>query len=102
MEVLINAAKDEQKVAALNDVSKIATMRAVSQTSPNRLAEALSSPHMLKEMLDLFGHEYLPVFEGEIKPHGPLGTSDSRAKRPLNAFMAFRSKSKHLLFHGTY
>ncbi|EXL83990.1 mating-type protein MAT-1 [Fusarium oxysporum f. sp. conglutinans race 2 54008] len=91
MEVLINAAKDEQKVAALNDVSKIATMRAVSQTSPNRLAEALSSPHMLKEMLDLFGHEYLPVFEGEIKPHRPLGTSDSRAKRPLNAFMAFRT-----------
>ncbi|KAI7761433.1 hypothetical protein LZL87_002248 [Fusarium oxysporum] len=91
MEVLINAAKDEQKVAALNDVSKIATMRAVSQTSPTRLAEALLSPHMLKEMLDLFGHEFLPVFEGQLKPHGTLGTADSRAKRPLNAFMAFRT-----------
>ncbi|KAF4943906.1 hypothetical protein FGADI_13077 [Fusarium gaditjirri] len=91
MEVLINAAKDEQKIAALNDVSKIAAMRAVSQTSPTRLAEALLSPDMLKEMLDLFGHEFLPVFEGQLKPQGALGTADSRAKRPLNAFMAFRT-----------
>jgi hypothetical protein len=102
MEVLINAAKDEQKVAALNDESKIATMRAVSQTSPNRLAEALLSPHMLKEMLDLFGHEFLPIFEGQLKPHGTLGTADSRPKRPLNAFMAFRSKCKHFLTQDTY
>nr|QFP39738.1 mating type protein 1-1-1 [Fusarium sp.] len=91
MELLINAAKDEQKVAALNDLSKIATMRAVSQTSPNRLAEALLSPHMLIEMLDLFGHEFLPVFEDQLKPNGALGTADSKAKRPLNAFMAFRT-----------
>nr|AEP03790.1 mating type protein MAT1-1-1 [Fusarium sacchari]BAE94379.1 MAT1-1-1 protein carrying alpha-box domain [Fusarium sacchari] len=91
MELLINAAKNEQKVAALNDESKIATMRAVSQTSPNRLAEALLSPHMLREMLDLFGHEFLPVFEDQLKPHGALGTADSKAKRPLNAFMAFRT-----------
>nr|QFP39789.1 mating type protein 1-1-1 [Fusarium parvisorum]QFP39804.1 mating type protein 1-1-1 [Fusarium sororula] len=91
MELLINAAKDEQKVAALNDESKIAAMRAVSQTSPDRLAQALLSPYMLREMLDLFGHEFLPVFEDQLKPHGTMGTADSRVKRPLNAFMAFRT-----------
>ncbi|KAF9771687.1 CDK-activating kinase assembly factor mat1 [Fusarium sp. DS 682] len=91
MELLINAAKDERKIAALNDASKIATMRAISQTTPSRLAEALLSPPLLKEMLDLFGHEFLPVFEGQIQPHATLGSADSRAKRPLNAFMAFRT-----------
>ncbi|KAF4337021.1 mating type MAT1-1-1 [Fusarium beomiforme] len=91
MELLINAARDEQKVAALNDQSKITTMRAISQTSPSRLAEALLSPPLLKEMLDLFGHEFLPVFERELEPYGTLNSSDSRAKRPLNAFMAFRT-----------
>nr|AYD41913.1 mating type protein 1-1-1 [Fusarium anguioides] len=91
MDVLINAAMDEQKVAVLDGQAKVATMRAISDTPPERLAEAFASPGLLKDILNLFGHDFPPIYEGQLPPHGILGAKGSVAKRPLNAFMAFRT-----------
>ncbi|KAF4425204.1 mating-type protein MAT-1 [Fusarium austroafricanum] len=91
MDVLINAAMDEQQVAVLDHQTQIAAMRAISYTPPERLAEAFASPGLLKELLNLFGHDFPPIYEGQLPPHGILGAKGSVAKRPLNAFMAFRT-----------
>lgn len=66
-------------------------LQALQHCSQERLDAAMENPSMMKELLELFGHELQFPFDS---PTDLQNVAGGRAKRPLNAFMAFRSKPK--------
>jgi hypothetical protein len=61
--------------------------------SDENLAKVYNHPASLKLILNLFGDRlFTSTIQDVVPAHDARFGGDARAKRPLNAFMAFRSK----------